>query len=167
MELGIYEVVARDSADHEITASVSFNAPGSGSGSGFIYSEDYTGSTVGGAEMLKRATNLSGTKGATDLSVSFTVDDSRVNNVTISLYDDNGDWIAVSEWMKDVANGGSGLNINGTPNTVNISSADLDLGSYTFADIAGFHVVLFDGAQYPGDDTMYDHRSFSEYELFP
>jgi hypothetical protein len=165
--LGIYEVVARDSADHEITASVSINTPGSSIGSGFIYSEDYTGPTVGGVEMLNRATSPSGTKGASELSLSFMVNDSRVNNGRISFYDSNGDWITVSDWFKDIINGGSGLNTDGSLNTLNISSSKLDLQGYSYSDVAGYHVALFDGAQYAPEDTQYDHRSFSEYELFP
>jgi hypothetical protein len=167
VELGIYEVVARDSAGHEITSSVSFNSPGSLGGSGFLYSEDYTGSTVGGVEMLNRASNLSGTKGASDLSISFSVNDSRVFNGWIWFYDGSADFITNSDWFKDTINGGSGLNTGGTSNTVNLSVDDLDLGSYAFSDIAGFHVILTDGAQYAPEDTYFDHRSISAYEVFP
>jgi len=170
VELGTYEVVARDSEGHEISTTVSFNRPGSSSGSGFIYSEDYSGDRTGGAEMLNRASNLSGTKGVSDLTISFTVDDSQVINGWIWFYDDSVEvnYITVSDWLKGTVNGGGGLNTNGALNTLNISAAELgDLGSYAFSDIAGFHVILTDGDQYAPEDTYYDHRSISAYKLFP
>ncbi len=59
------------------------------------------------------------------------------------------------------------MKTDGSPNTLQILSVDLDLGTYNFIDIDGFHVVLTDGAQYAPEDTYYDHRSISAYAQFP
>jgi len=166
--LGTYTVVVRDSEDHEITGSISFNSPGSSSGSGFIYSEDYSGSIAGGTKMIHKASALSGTLNTDDLSISFTVSDSRVINGWVWFYDSSTDYITWSGWFSDSnINSGGGLKTDGSPNTLQILSVDLDLGTYNFIDIDGFHVVLTDGAQYAPEDNYYDHRSISAYAKFP
>ena len=166
VELGNYTVVVRDSAYYEITGSIIFNSPGSSSGSGFIYSEDFTGSTSGGAEMIHRALNLSGNKNINDLSISFTVTDNRVVNGWVWFYDGSASLITNSGRFKNTINSGGGLKTDGSANTLQISSGDLELGIYTFSDITGFHVVVTDGAQYAPEETYYDHRSISEYVQF-
>jgi hypothetical protein len=165
VELGTYTVVVRDSANHEITGNISFNSPGSSSGSGFIYSEDYSGSTTGSVAMIHRASNLSGTKNLSDLSISFTVSDNRVINGGVLFYDSSASYITWSGLFKNTINSGGVLKTDGNTNTLQISSVDLDLGGFTFGDIAGFHVCLTDGAQYAPVET-YDHRSISEYVQF-
>jgi hypothetical protein len=166
--LGTYTVLVRDSAGNEITTSVGFNAPGSSSGSGFIYSEDYTLSTAGGSKMLQRATSISGIKGASDITIQFKVDDTRVINGFIWFYDYTADYITWSDFFRGTINSNSGIIYTDgiTTNTLLILASELDLGSYTLSDVAGFHIVLTDGEQYAPYDTWYDNRSISEYVQF-
>ena len=166
--LGTYMVFARDSAGNEITTSVSFNAPGSSSGSGFIYSENYSLSTAGGSKMLQRATSISGIKGASDITIQFKVDDTRVINGYVWFYDNTLNYITGSDWFRTTINSNSGIIYTDgiTANTLQISSSELDLGSYSLSDVNGFHIVLTDGAQYAPNETWYDNRSISEYVRF-
>jgi len=166
--LGTYTVLVRDSGGNEITWSVDFNAPGSSSGSGFLYTEDYTLSTAGGSKMLQRATSISGTKGASDITIQFKVDDTRVINGYVWFYDDTADYITLSDFFRNTINSSSGIIYTDgvTTNTLQMTASELDLGSYSLSDVAGFHIVLTDGEQYAPYETWYDHRSISEYLQF-
>lgn len=163
IELGTYEVLARDSAGHEISSTFAVNRPGEVSGTGFLFSPDYGGIKTGGDPMLARAFDLSGSKTAGDLTVSFKVNDSRVYNGWVWFYDAAGGYIGYSDWFKDTINGGSGLHTDGiTANSLVLTAADL---TGFFDSIAGFHVVLTDGAQL-APEINYDHRSISAYAEF-
>ena len=166
--LGTYSVLVRDSEENEITTSIDFNAPGSSSGSGFIYSEDYTLSTAGGTKMLQRAISISGAKGASDMTIQFKVDDNRVINGYVWFYDGTASYITWSDFFKNTINGDSGVIYTDgiTTNTLQISVSELDFGSYALSDVAGFHIVLTDGEQYAPYETSYDNRSVSEYVQF-
>ncbi len=165
--LGQYSVLVRDSAGHEVVDSIDFSSPGSSSGNGFLYSEDYTGSTDGGIEMLKRASVTNFTKEENNITIDFQVYDARVYNGYVWFYDDIAEYITWSDHFKNTINSGAGLYNDGTTNTLQIQSSDLDLGSYTWGDIKGFHVVLKDGAQFAPSETRYDHSSISQYSTFP
>jgi hypothetical protein len=162
--LGLYSVLVRDSTGNEATDSINFSGPGSTSGNGFIYSEDYTGSTVEGTEMLKRASVTDATEVLSDITIKFQVDDDRVYNGYVWFYDDFAEYITWSDYFKNTINSGAGIYNNGTTNTLQIQSSDLELGSYTWDDIKGFHVVLTDGAQYSPEEEKWDHRSISQYQ---
>ncbi len=164
--LGQYTALVRDSKGNEDTDTLFFSKPGSTSGNGFVYSEDYIGSTTGGLEMIKRATIASKTKGANDITIEFQVDDSRVFNGIVRLYDASAEYITWSDLFRNTINGGAGLNVDGTTNTLVIQSSDLDLGSFIWGDISGFHVFLSDGSQYSPREDFCDHMSISSYELF-
>jgi hypothetical protein len=165
-KLGLYEVLVEDSAGHRIQTSIAFNSPGSTSGSGFVYSESYTGNTAGGTAALKRATGLSGAKVANDLTVSFQVNDSRVHEGYVWLYDDAENYVGWTDRFGGVINAGAGIFTNDALNTLQLPSSQLILeAGRNFSDVAGFHVVLTDGAQYTSD-TAYDHRSISPYLSF-
>ncbi len=162
--LGQYTALVRDSDGNEATDTQFFSRPGSTSGNGFVYSEDYKGITTGGIEMIKRANIISKTKEADDITIEFQVDDSRVFNGFIWFYDSSAEHITWSGYFKNTINGGAGLNVDGTTNTLVIQSSDLDLGSFIWGDISGFHVVLGDGIQYSPREDFIDHRSISSYE---
>jgi len=164
--LGQYTALVRDSDGNEVTDTQLFSKPGSTSGNGFVYSEEYMGSTTGGIEMIKRATITSKINGVNDITIEFQVDDSRVYNGFIWFYDSSAEYITWSGFFKNTINGGAGLHVDGTTNTLVIQSSDLDLGSFTWGDITGFHVVVCDGSQYSPKEDYYDHRSISSYELF-
>jgi hypothetical protein len=162
--LGQYSVLVRDRAGYEATDSINFSGPGSISGNGFIYSEDYTGSTVEGIEMLKRASVTDTTKGLIDITIKFQVDDDRVYNGFVWFYDESAEFITWSDYFKNTINSGAGIYNDGATNTLQIQSSDLELGSYIWDDIKGFHVVLTDGAQYSLEEEKWDHRSISQYQ---
>jgi len=163
--LGLYSVLVRDSTGNEATDSVNFSAPGSTSGDGFIFSEDYTGSTVDGIEMLKRASITNAAKGIREITIEFQVDDDRVYNGFVWFYDNSAEYITWSGLFKNTINSGAGIYTNGATNTLRIQSFDLELGSYNWADIKGFHVILRDGAQFSPEED-WEHRSISQYQAF-
>jgi len=165
--LGEYTVLLKDRSGAEVTGILDFTLPGSTSGSGFLYSDEYVGSTVGGTEMLHRAIVTSSVKGGSDLTIEFQVDDTSVNNGQIWIYDNNEDLITESDYFESTINGGGGIFTDNSTNTLVLSPGDLDPGSYSWSDIVGFHVILVDGAQYTPGGTEWDHRSVSAYEVFP
>ncbi len=116
--LGQYTALVRDSDGNEATDTLFFSKPGATSGNGFVYSEDYTGLTTGGIEMIKRATIISKTKEANDITIEFQVDDSRVFNGFVWFYDSSAEYITWSGYFKNTINGGAGLNVEGTTNTL-------------------------------------------------
>jgi len=164
--LGRYTVLIRDSAGHEVTDTISVNSPGTKSGSGSIYSENYTGSTSSSPKMLKRASILSATKGSGDITIQFRTDDLRVYNGYVWFYDASANYITSSGYFKNKVNDGAGLRTDGTIDTLKVQSSDLELGDFTFDDIKGLHVILMDGAQYAPEEA-YDHRSISQYQKIP
>jgi hypothetical protein len=163
--LGQYTALARDSAGNEVTATIYFTKPGSTYGNGFVYSEDYTGSTTGGMEMIRRASITVKTKELDNITIEFQVDDSLVYNGFVWFYDASAAYITWSGYFRNTINEGAGLNVDGSTNTLVIQTADLDLGSFTWGDINGFHLVLTDGIQYSPEEN-YDYQSVSSFELF-
>ena len=165
--LGQYTALVRDSKGNEATDTLSFNEPGSLSGSGFLYSEDYTGSTSGGKKMLQRAVITNAIKDISDITIEFTVNDTRVYNGWVWFYDVSTEYITWSDFFKNTINSGAGLYTDGfTTNILQIHPTDLDLGTFTWNDISGFHIVLTDGLQYSPKEDLFDHFSISAYELF-
>ena len=165
--LGQYRAYVQDSAGNQATATINFSSPGTAlPEEGFIYSEDYLGSTVGGIEMLKRASVTNSIKEEDSIIVEFQVDDARVYNGYVWLYNDSSEYITWSGYFKNTINSGSGILNDGSTNTLQIQSSDLDLGYYSWGHIKGFHIVLTDGTQYSPDDN-WDHRSISSYIIFP
>jgi hypothetical protein len=157
--LGEYTVVLKDRSGIEVTQTMTFTSPGGVPDSGFLYSDEY-GVTVSGTRMLQRATVTSGSKKGS-ITIAFTVGDSNVYDGQIWFYDGSANLIAESEYF-----GGGSVITDGTTNTIIFSPGDLDLGGYSWSDIAGFHVILVDGAQYAPAESEWDHRSISKYTEF-
>ncbi len=167
--LGEYTVVVRDTAGHETAVVFYITTPGGSGTSGFIYNSDYSGSTVGGTLMLERAAVTAVSKGTDSIDISFTVNDPRVFNGMAWLYHDNGSdivWIGASPMFRDAVNGGGGLYTDGTTNSLVIAQSELDMGSYSYSDIDGFHLLLTDGEQYLPEEEWFDHYSVAEYKGF-
>jgi hypothetical protein len=157
--LGTYTTLVLDSGAHEISRQDSFTGPGGASGYTFAYTEEYSGGTSGGTPMVKRATALSGTKTGDRVSIQFSVSDGTVYNGWVWLYDSSERYIGSSNRF-----GAGTINTSGA-NTRDLLFTELNLGTHSSAEIAGFHVVLVDGAQYaPG--SGYDFRSVSAYTTF-
>jgi sulfatase modifying factor 1 len=162
--LGQYTAFVLDSDFNSATNTINFSSPGTTlPEEGFIYSEDYKRVTDGGIEMLKRASITNFVKGEDSITIEFQVDDTRVFNGYVWIYDGSPEYITYSDYFINTINYGSGIFNDGTTNTLTIQSSDLDLGSYTWDDINGFHVILTDGVQYSPKET-WDHRSVSQYK---
>jgi hypothetical protein len=159
--LGSYEVLVRDSAGHEITTTIACNGPAGESGFSFVYSEAYSGNLSGGTPALRKATSLDGTRDADQITVKFTVDDARVHEGWLWLYDSSGHYIGWTDRFWGIINSGSGIYTDDSLNTLVMSSTQLKLESgHSFTEVAGFEVVLTDGGQYT-EPTWYDYRSIS------
>jgi hypothetical protein len=161
--LGKYTVIARDSASHQITDSIFITSPGGGGSSGFLYSETYTGSTQGGTPMIRRAVGITATSGSSDLWIYFSTADSRVNNGFVLLYNASAEYITSTVWFKNKINTGLGIYTDDSVNALHVLSSELTLGSHSFNEIQGLHVVLTDGKQYAPHENWYDHLSISAY----
>jgi hypothetical protein len=166
--LGTHTTVVRDSRDHEISRTDTFNGPGGALGYSFAYTEDFGGVTFGGTPLIRRATPLSGDRYRNRIEVQFTVNDADVYDGYVWLYDSSAHYIGWTDWFRTTINGGGGLYTNGATNTLVAYFTGLDLGTHSASEIGGFHVVLTDGTQYvqPSDDTWYDYRSISAYGTF-
>ena len=79
-ELGDYTIEVKDSAGNVATTTRAIFAPGerTSTGSSFIYTEEYTGSTSGGTPMIRKAQNISASIFGDTIDLSFTVNDSNV-----------------------------------------------------------------------------------------
>lgn len=170
LALGTHATVVRDSADHEISRTDVFTGPGGTTGYSFAYTEEYLGNTSGGTPLLARATGLSGTWYSDRIAVQFNVNDTAVFDGYVWLYDSSEEYLGWTGWFRSTINGGVGINNSGGANSLVVYFTDpgFDLGTHSPTEIAGFHVVLTDGAQYtqPPNDTWYDCRSISAYALF-
>lgn len=162
--LGQYSVLVRDSAGNEVSDIIDFNNPGSSLIEDvFIYSEEYIGDKTDGTDMVHLPTITGVVKDTNTITIEFQVTDARVYNGAIWFYSASAEFITWSGFFKNTINGGSGLYNNGTTNSLVIQSAELDLGSFTWDDISGFHIALQDGFQYSPREDMYDHLSISLY----
>jgi hypothetical protein len=141
----------------------------------YTYTEDYVYASNppdGYSELPLRATINSTLLDTTtsQLSVDFSVNDPKVYNGYIWLYDASGNYIGLSEQFRDFASGTVSTTVNlgatftndGTANSVVLLDRHIEFNSgYTMSDIYSLHVVLTDGIQYAADDRSFDTRSIS------
>lgn len=164
LPLGTYSVYIKDSVDHEVNSSFRVGRPGGRLGyETFLFTEDYTGSTTDGEPMLPRPAAVTGTTGGESLTITFEATSTDVFNGFVWFFDSAGNYITTTGFFRDSINNGLGLMYD---NALTLTAGDLDLGSFRFSDIAGFHVVLTDGQQYYPRSVSYDHRSVSAYVTF-
>lgn len=162
------------------TASYSFTVPAPGStstnGDDYVYTEDYSG-TIGSnySTMLKRATNISGTKNASDLNISFSVSDSRVFNGWVYFFDSSDNYVGASDYFRSYSsssissfiNGGAGIYNNNSINNLTLPSGDITFASgQAFSDISRYFIVLTDGNQYANQQSTYDTNSIAAKNIF-
>lgn len=178
-----FEVELTNGRSDEFTLNVP--APGSLESSPYSYTftEDYAqaGSPPSTYVALPERAGVTGASLASDtLTVTFTVNDSTVYSGWVWVYDANDDYLGTS-WggsstppfvtsagsVSAVINNGTGLNTDGTTNTVELSAGDISFfdSNSTLSDIENVIVVLTDGEQYadPGETAtlFYDTRSVS------
>jgi len=162
------------------TYTVFIAAPGSLTAGG--YSKAYSPEVASSSDidsnctpLPKQATGISASydAGAGELTVDFSIDDSRVYGGYLWLYDGTGDYIGnMANRFRDYdtsivpsyLNNGVFYN-DGTPNRAVVLESDLSLYSgYDLSDVAAVSVVLTDGAQYTSGGNLnwgWDSRSVS------
>jgi hypothetical protein len=142
-----------------------------------VYTEDIA-APADSAPLVRRATLGTHSNNGTTLIINFTVNDSKVYNGYVWLYDASNAAVGYSKTtfrdsangnILPILNGGGAYNTNGTTNTVTLTNADITYSSgKSYSDISKFIVVLTDGAQYaaPGRYSSYDCRSISAKTTF-
>jgi hypothetical protein len=141
-----------------------------------IRSEDVL-ATIGVAA-LSRPTALSETTSGSNLTLHFTLSDSRIHNGYIWFYDNSGNYVGRSAYFLDKDNGvansglnsGLGITTQGA-NAYTTGGSDITYASgMGFSQIRKFSVVVFDGSQYipqgNGHYADWDHRAVSEIKAF-
>jgi hypothetical protein len=158
------------------THTLTVPAPGSTTAGSYttMHTEDLFSPPASSAPMVERAgigpTNTL-TAATGTISLTFSVTDPKVYDGFVWFYDAAGAYLGAFVWFRDPLTGqfasqlaGSTLHTEGTSNTLTLQAADLRLNAgATFGQIASFHVVLTDGAQYTqGNSSLrYDCRSVS------
>jgi hypothetical protein len=123
-----------------------------------MYTEDLTPPPAASTPMIKRAslgaTNTS-TAATQTLSLTFSVNDPRVYNGFVWLYDAAGAYLGGYFYFRDSATDlirpalGGVLATDGTLNTLTLHPTDLTFNAgATFSQVARFEIVLTDGAQH-------------------
>jgi hypothetical protein len=160
-----YTIYVQDSQDSWATEEIRFSKPGSNDEYyGGYCSEEHQ---LTSRELLKRPLNPYGNRTPTEIYIQFLLDDEAVYNGQIWFYDASANFITSSDLFKNSINSGAGIYTDiGPYNKLTLHPSDLDLQSFSWEDIAGFHIVLFDGYQYRPTEDEFDHMSISKYLLF-
>jgi hypothetical protein len=166
ISIGEYVIVARDASGNEVSTGFSLGEPGSMNGTGFVYSDEYDGSTVGGKEMIKKAGVHNVIKDEDTITVEFTIDDERAFNGWIWFYDAGKTYISWSGFIKNLVNDGNGMYTDGSTNTLVLQRENLDIGTDEWNDMATLHFVVTDGEQFLPENTICNHLSISALYIF-
>jgi hypothetical protein len=155
-------------------------APGSTTTLGYekVYTEDCSVPPYNSINMIYRpvVTGSTISYGGSELTINFAIDDSRVYNGWVWLYDSSNNTVAYSTLhFRDSTNGNltsiisSPFQNDGTPNTVSITNTDLTfITGRSFNEIAKLIVVVTDGNQFAleGKYNYYDCLAASEKTAF-
>ena len=177
LPIGNYEFDVTYTNSKTVTKLFTIPAPGSTtSGStSYVYTEDYTGTIGGDYKALPKRANITNcvlTSANTEVTIEFNVDDSNIYNCSIWFYDESGNYVGRSGWLRDfstgslasVINNGTELNVDGSNNSIVLSLADISYQEgKTSADLNSVHIILTDGLQYASSTDIdgYDTRSIS------
>jgi len=163
------------------TLDRTFTAPASTSTMGYGYAYSENGSALNSTYVpaIKRPTVTAHAIDdlAAQLSVTFAVNDSRVYDGYLWLYDGADTYIGYSSYFRgsadgvvsSIVNGGTTFNTDGSPNVVLLGSPDITLSAgYDFSNIAKVVVVVTDGTQYAaaGRYNAHDYRAYSARVVF-
>ena len=171
MAIGTYYFTVTLKSGHVTVADLEVPAPGSTSTDGydFIYTEEYGSSPPSNYTQMIRRAQISDVTQTGDLTITFSVDDSRVYSGWIWLYADNYNFVCYLTPFRDyssgaissIVNGGINLHTDGSLNTIVVDESDLTIMSgMSLNDTAYVVIVLTDGYQY-ADERTYDCRSIS------
>lgn len=100
------------------------------------------------------------------LTITFTVNDSRVRNGFIWFYDDFDEYVGNTDFFKNengvLSSIFTSFKTDGTLNTATIALNDFDEKTISsLAEVKSFCIIVTDGAQYPDKYTYYDYRSIT------
>lgn len=173
LPLGTVKVEVQLTNGSMATLSKLIPAPASNSTDGYSYvhTEDYSTSSSAYVQTLKRPAIVSKSKSSSNISITFTSNDTKFYNGYIWFYDSNKTYLGMSKRFRDtlstsvssIINSGSSINNNGTNNTVSLVASDIDFVTGDFNQISSFIVLLTDGSQYVsfGKYSSCDSRAFS------
>ena len=168
LPIGTYTFTVTLRSGGSSTRTLLVPAPGSEDtdGNAFVYSEQFEGAASppeGYVALPKRAAVQSAALDKASLTISFTVDDSKVFSGWLWVYDAAGKPIGGSEDLRSYETKGAGLLTDGSLNRMTLSAEQFGfVGGASFEDLAGLELVLTDGWQYPGAERSWDTRSISE-----
>jgi hypothetical protein len=163
------------------TLDRTFTAPASTSTMGYDYAYSENGNALNSTYVpaIKRPTVTAHSIDylASQLSVTFAVNDNRVYDGYLWLYDGADTYIGYSSYFRGsadgavstIVNGGTTFNTDGSSNVVVTGSADVTLfAGYDFMSIAKVVVVVTDGTQYAsaGRYNTCDYRAYSARVVF-
>ncbi len=169
------EVKLNDGVDATYTANIPAPASTTAGTYATMHTEDLLSPPTTSAPMVKRATvgptnTLTSATGV--ISITFSVNDPKIYNGFVWFYDAGKAYLGGFFLFRNPSTGlfasqlaGSTLYTDGTTNTLTLQAGDLRLNAgATVSQIASFHIVLTDGAQYGVQASgilRYDCRSIS------
>ena len=181
MPIGIYVFELTYTDGSKTSYNQLIPAPDSTSTNGYtkVYTQELAPSPpADGTETVRRATLGAHSNSGGTLTINFTVDDSKVYNGYVWLFDSANNYVGstTTEFRSGsdggvlpILNGAGSFDTSGGNNTVTFTNGEIYYQSgKTFSDINKFILVLTDGHQYAsqGKYSSCDCRSFSERTAF-
>lgn len=171
----LVEVKLNNGADATYTANIPAPASTTAGSYTTMHPEDLVSPPINSAPMVTRATvGATNTRSSTTgtISITFSVSDSKVYDGYVWFFDAASTYLGGFFRFRNPSTGivtpllaGSTLHADGTTNTLTLQPGDLQLNAgASVGQIASFHVVLTDGAQYGTQASgvpRYDCRSAS------
>jgi hypothetical protein len=164
--IGEYVIMAKDTSGNEVSTAFTFGEPGSTTGTGFVYSDEYDESKVDGKKMIERVVINNVIKAEDTITVEFTIDDERVFNGRICFYDAGKNEMTRSGYIKNIVNDGNGIYTDGSLNILVLQRENLDMTADEWKNAAKLHFVVTDGEQFLPEENIYHHRSISALYIF-
>jgi len=172
----VLTVTLKDSKILSYTHNVPAPSSKGTNGKKYGYTENYSNTANLSAEyvpLLKRAqiqsAVLSGA--ASKLTVMFAINDSRVYNGSIWMYDKDNNFVGrLKDGLRDPETGmvssslntGTVFKTGGALNTVTVDASQISFQQgKSFNDVAELHVVLYDGRQYKDTSNVFEIDSES------
>ena len=175
LPVGTYNFTIRYSNGSIAKSSLLVPAPGEiETGSTlYVYTEDYMEASnppSDYAALPRRANNISAVRSASELTIKFSVNDSKIYNSEVWFYDSEQAYIGTTDWFRDFSTGSVSSALNdgklyndGTENTLVLPESDIQFEyGKGMNDIDSLLIILTDGIQYTSNDRNYDTRSVSQ-----
>lgn len=165
MPIGDYEILITDNNDIKKKYTINIPVPGEASSLDYVnsYTEDYLLDFIPESNqvpMLNRAKIKSVEKVPNEVAVTFLIEDDRVGNGSVYLYNGSGKLMAISNHfinketddINNQLNNGVSFNRNGSDNVLLLTEEGLDYKSddYLISSIKKVKILLEDGEKYEG-----------------